>query len=91
MFDRVGMQTNVGKKVGIVYHPCQAAGTQWEAAYKRRMTGEGITYRERQRARVKCSDCGEEMAMGSLEVYRKNKHGREAGGRRKWDTSKPEG
>ena len=69
MFDRVGMQTNVGKTVGMVYRPCQAAGTQWKAAYELRMTGEGITYRERHRARVKCSDCGKEMAIGSLEVY----------------------
>ena len=26
LFDRVGLHTNVGKKVGMVFCPCQAAG-----------------------------------------------------------------
>ena len=34
LFDRVGLWTNVGKKVGMVYHPCQTAGTQLEVAYR---------------------------------------------------------
>ena len=45
IFERVGMQTNVGKTVSMVCRPCQAAGTQLEAACGRRMTGEGPTYR----------------------------------------------
>ena len=52
LFDRVGLQTNVGKTVGMVCHPFQAAGNQLEAAYGRRITGEGPTYRERQKGRV---------------------------------------
>ena len=39
LFDRVGLKNNVGKTVGMVCHPCQATGTQSEAAYGRRMTG----------------------------------------------------
>ena len=27
LFDRVGLRTNVGKTVRMVFHPCQAAGT----------------------------------------------------------------
>ena len=27
LFNRVGLKTNVGKKVGMVCHPCQAVGT----------------------------------------------------------------
>ena len=27
LFDRVGLRTNVRKTVGMVCHPCQAAGT----------------------------------------------------------------
>ena len=46
LFDRVGLQTNSGKTVGMVCHPCQAAGNLTTAAYGRRITGEGQSYRE---------------------------------------------
>ena len=49
LFERVGLRTNVGKTVSMVCRPCQAAGTQSVAAYRRKMTGEGPTYRERQK------------------------------------------
>ena len=49
MFEKVDLRTNVGKTVSIVCRPCQAAGTQPEAEYGRRMTGEGPTYRELQK------------------------------------------
>ena len=54
LFDRVVLQTNVGKTVVMVYHPCQAAGNLSEAAYGRRVTGEGPTYRESLKVRVSC-------------------------------------
>ena len=47
LFDRVGLRKNFGKTVGMVCHPCQAVGNLSEAAYRRRVTGEGPTYRER--------------------------------------------
>ena len=40
LFDRVGLRTNLRKTVGMVCRPCQAAGTQSEVAYGRRMMGE---------------------------------------------------
>ena len=40
LFDRVGLRTNVRKTVGMVCRPCQAAGTQSEVVYGRRMMGE---------------------------------------------------
>ena len=58
MFERVGLRNNAEKTVSMVCRPCQAAGTQSEAAYERRMTGEGPTYRERHKGRVQCGDCG---------------------------------
>ena len=45
LFDRLGLQTNAGKTVGMVCHPCQAAGNITQAAYRRRLTGEGNLYR----------------------------------------------
>ena len=35
LFDRVGLQTNVKKTVGIVFQPCRMAGVHSEAAYER--------------------------------------------------------
>ena len=46
LFDRVSLQKIVGKTVGMVCHPYQAVGNQSKAAYGRRITGEGPTYRE---------------------------------------------
>ena len=52
MFDRVGLQTNFGETVCMVCRSCQASGNQSEAAYGRRIMGEGPTYIERQQGRV---------------------------------------
>ena len=41
LFDWVALRKNVGKMVGMVCHPCQAAVTHLEAAYKQRMLGVG--------------------------------------------------
>ena len=82
MFDRVGMNTNVGKMVGRVFRLCQSAGTQLEAAYERQIMGAGPSYWERQCVRVKCSECREDIALGSLEVHLQTQHGKAAGGRR---------
>ena len=67
--DRVGLQTNVGKIVGMVFHNCQAAGNITQAAYERRLTGEGNLYREQQQDRVECEECGEQVAVGSLSSH----------------------
>ena len=58
LFDRVGLRKNVGKTVGMVFHPCQAAGNLSEAAYRRRVTGKGTTYREQLKGQVACCACG---------------------------------
>ena len=46
-----------------------------EAAYGRRITGEGHTYRERQKGRVHCRECREEMVAGSLLIHLMTQHG----------------
>ena len=61
------MKTNVGKTFEMVCHSCQAEGTQSEAAYKQRITGVGPSYQERQRVRVQCMECGEEIPEGHLQ------------------------
>ena len=59
----------------MVFRPCQAAGTQSEAAYGRKMMGEEPTYRERQKERVACGECGKEMAAGLLASHWMTQHG----------------
>ena len=69
MFDRVGLNKNFGKTVGMVFRLCQAAVKKFEATYEQRMTVTGTSYWERQCVRVLCSECREEMELWSLEVH----------------------
>ena len=75
LFDRVGLRTNSGKKFDMVCRPCQAAGTQLEAAYGRKIMGEVPNYREQQKGRFQCRECGEEMATGSVAGHKMTQHG----------------
>ena len=63
IFDRVGLRTNVNKTVSMACHPCRAGyGNRTTAGYSRRLTGVRKTFKERQRERVACGDCGTEIA-----------------------------
>ena len=86
LFDRVVLRTNARKTVGTVCRHFQAAGNQSEAAYGRRITGEGPTYREPQKGRVCCRECGEEMEAGSLVSHLMTHNGRMTEARRSWRT-----
>ena len=57
LFDGLVLKTNVGKTVGMVCRLYQVEGTKSEAAYGRRMTGLGTSYRERKRGQVQWSEC----------------------------------
>ena len=74
LLERVGLRTNVGKTVRMICRPCPETGNQFEAAYEKKITGEGPTYQERRKERVKCGDCGKEMAAGLLEFQRITQH-----------------
>ena len=43
---------NFLETVGVVCHPCQAAGNLSDVVYSRRFTGEGPTYMERLKGRL---------------------------------------
>ena len=89
LLDRVVLSKNFGKTVGMVCRTRQAAGTQSENAYKQKITGAGLSYRERQKVMVQCLECGEKIILGSLEVHQQTQHGKAAGGRRNWGTMSP--
>ena len=86
LFDRVGLQTNFGKTVSMVCHPFQAAGNITQAAYGRRLTGEGNSYKKQQRDQVEYDECGEHLAVGPMSSHMMNRHGKAAGQRRQWTT-----
>ena len=70
IFDRVGLRTNVHKTVSMACHPCRAgSGKRTMAGYSRRLTGVGKTFKERQRERVACRECGTEIAAGSMSSH----------------------
>ena len=49
IFDRVGLQTNVDKTVSMACQPCRAGtGNRTTEGYRRRLTGVGSSFRERQ-------------------------------------------
>ena len=89
LFGKVGLNNNVGKIVGMVCRPCQVVETQLEAAYGRRMTGVGNSYRERQQGQIQCKECGEEMVLGSLAGHIHTQHVREMESRRRWEYTTP--
>ena len=87
LFDRVGLQKNVGKTVSMVCHPCQAtSGKITKAAYGNRLTGEGKSYKEQQRDRMECAECGEQLEVGSMLSHLMTRHGKTAGQRCQWTT-----
>ena len=44
-------------------------GVWLDEAYRRRMTGMGRDYTDRQRERVRCPECSKYMERGSLATY----------------------
>ena len=74
LFDRVGIWTKIGNTIGMLCCTYRMVRTHSEAAYKRRMIVEGITYRARKSLRVQCPYCGAEMEAGLLAFHQQIKH-----------------
>ena len=66
IFERVGLQTNLGKTKAMICMPQFIWGKQEAEAYKRQATGEGPTFGDRKRTRVSCKVCGGTMYAYSL-------------------------
>ena len=78
LFERVGLQTNVDKTKTMTCFPGYIGGRMLSPAYKRRMTGEGESIRDRQRRRVECPQCGTPLHSGSLLQHMRSLHGLES-------------
>ena len=88
LVDQVGLQKNVCKTLGMVCRPYRSAGVQADKAYTRRMTGEGQSFKDRQRERVICPECRKELVKGSLVADRQTQHGVVKGGWGRKETKK---
>ena len=75
LLERVGLQTNGGKTVGMICRPCQAEGTQLEVANGQWMMGEVPSYRERQKGRVQCKECREGVTLRLMAGHMRTQHG----------------
>ena len=64
LFDRVGLRENTQKTASMVCQPCHAPGVISAEAYDIWTAGIGPTFRERQRRRVDCPECGVEVVAG---------------------------
>ena len=85
IFDRIGLHTNVNKTVSMACQPCRAgSGNRTAEGYRQQITGEGNSFRERQRERVACGECGAEIAAGSLSSHLMTQHGKAAPRRHLW-------
>ena len=85
IFDKVGLRTNVNKTVSMACHPCRAgSGNRTTEGYSPRLTGVGKTFKERQRDRVACEECGTEIAAESMSSHMMTRHGKAATRRHLW-------
>ena len=71
--------------MGMVCQTCRLVGVQVDEAYKCSMTGEGRSYQERQRESVQFTECGKDIARGSLAIHRQTHHRVSRGGAGKKD------
>ena len=66
--------------MGMVCKPCRTAKVRADKAHTRNIMGEGRNFKERQRERVLCTECGKKLAKGSLVAHRQTQHGVAQGG-----------
>ena len=57
IFSRVDLETNLENKKLLVCTPGYIRGKWSEDVYKRRATGEGETFRDRNLSSVNCAEC----------------------------------
>ena len=76
IFQHMGLETNLEKTKALVCTPGYIWGKCSEADYKRRSTGEGATFRERNRVRVICTVFMVKVATLSMKVHVLRQHDR---------------
>lgn len=71
----ISLKVNTKKTKVMVCFPGPIRGRLSEAGYKRRHRHQGETFRQRKKRRVACSECGKDLAAGSLPIHLRTIHG----------------
>eukprot|EP00797_Seminavis_robusta_P003406 Sro1211_g252850.1 Reverse transcriptase (RNA-dependent DNA polymerase) (1066) ;mRNA; f:30706-34100 len=74
LFRRCGLRTNVNKTKTMICYPGARHVEISPYAYKRRMTGEGLTVREKKRRRTTCPECNKSLSEGALRRHLQSQH-----------------
>jgi len=69
LFQKVGPETSVDKTKIVVCHPSLVRTHLSDEACKRRLTGEGLSFRERKRQRVQCQWCVKNFAANHIDIH----------------------
>ena len=75
LFRRIGLETNVGKTATMTCYPGRVPNEWSHHAYKRRLTGDGDSSKDRKRQRVECPECQKSLAKSSLKQHLRKQHG----------------
>jgi hypothetical protein len=78
LFSRVGLELNATKTVSMVCGPKHLGTHISSPAQKRRVSGEGESYRERQRRKVQCPHCPASFQERRLSAHLLEQHGRQS-------------
>ena len=70
LFDRISLQTNTRKTVGVVCQPYHFLVRMLVDAYNHRIIGEGLAYQKRLQQRVRFPECVVELAGECLHNHR---------------------
>jgi len=77
LFQKVGLETNVDKTKILICHPSFVRTHLRhlsDEAYKRRLTGEGLSYRDRKQQRMQCQLCIKPFAASYIDSHRATAH-----------------
>ena len=74
MFERMGLKVNIAKTKFMICLPSSHHSHISVDAYKRKMTGEGETYRERKHRRVQCPECEAQLSASYLPTHLRMQH-----------------
>ena len=74
MFRRIGMEASLYKIKAIVCTPRFIWGEWGATSYKKRATGEGVTFRECNKTQLSCTKCGVTVAASYLNRHMSQTH-----------------
>ena len=72
-FARVGLKMNAVKTKAMTVVGCKAYTEQSKEAYNRKLTGEGLSHRQRSLSKVECYLCGTTINQQSMKLHQRTK------------------